>query len=232
MPLVGRFCDGRIMPIPTVSPARLRLAAIAAVGPLLGACEEYQPAEPIGKTVPVALMLAAVMIGAHVALVRVSTQRLRRPHDGASAGDFDHRNAPPLRYPRATYAATVAPVLVPGLGLALVTCAVVGIGYREPSYSLFGWDEMVVITLTLAAFSAAATMIAAVVASSLVSRAPVRRTIARVVLIVAVVGGLPAGGAGLVLAPAVVLAFQTAPVVDAPAGIVFSTRVPTGPPSP
>jgi hypothetical protein len=115
-----------------------------------------------------------------------------------------------LRWPGLTAALAVAPVAVVALIGWPVTCWYVATGYREPTYDVFSWEGLLVISGILGAIIAIFGILSTLVGQGLLSgrRRPV--IAARVVLGIAAIGSLPIGGFGVVWLPALVLSFAAA----------------------
>lgn len=115
---------------------RSKVLLLAAMMPLLAGCESLQEAEPVAKTVPVATMLVAVPTMAFLAgVLRAVTAAPVR--DRSTGWLLPHRG---VRVVRAVAAVSG------GTPLAVVAAwAFVGVGfaYREPTYSMFSWEDAV-----------------------------------------------------------------------------------------
>lgn len=163
---------------------------------LLGACTQHDP-EPLGKTVPVAAMLAAVAIIGCAHAVRWGRRRWRRHADAqASAARFPRTAATLLWVPLAPVAAIVV--------LALTEVA---IGYRNGKYDALSWDDTLLLsTIAIGILLLLAHLVAAL-ASRLASPQPAvhARTLIGIGVVVLATGSL--SGVGLVWLPALLTAF-------------------------
>ncbi len=186
------------MPIP-----KLRLVALALLAALLAGCETEQEAVPLALSVPVALILLIALpvcwIGGHL-LVRELGRRVGRRHLAPSP---ELR----LRWSGLTAALAVAPVAAVAVFGWPVTCWYVATSYREPTYELFAWEGIVVISAIMGALIGILGIVSTLVGQGLVSGR--RRTViaARIVLGLVTIGLLLVGWIGLIWLPALLLSF-------------------------
>lgn len=173
-----------------------RLAPTAlAVALLTSGCGEMQPAEPLGKTVPVALVLFVASSAAVGALVRRTLRAIRA----------DRRQSD-LRWPLATAVALVAPVAVGGMLIVGLFSVSVAVGFREATVSIFTWRDLVVGTAIAGGITLTLTALACAIASGLASSGPTRMLAVGVLAALVVLGIVGAAGYGLVWLPALLLA--------------------------
>lgn len=173
-----------------------RLATTAlAVALLTSGCGEMQPAEPLAKTVPVALVLFTTTALAVGALVRRTLQ-----------GVDPSRRHSALRWPRATAVALLAPVSLGGLVIVVLLSGGVAVGFREAAVSLFTWGDAVVATATAAGVTLLLTALGCAIARGLASTGASRAASLAVLAVVVAFGAVATAGFGLVWLPALLLA--------------------------
>ena len=170
---------------------RTRLPVALLVLLACSACEEQQEAQPLSKTVPLALVLAAVGFGAIGGLTVWAWRR-------AAGGS-------PLQYPRLTAALVLAPTALVGSALVAVLVANLAVGYRRARLDMFSWDDWLGITLVVGGIALFAHLVFALIAVAVTSEADSSRFVGRVALFLAA-GGLALCGAGLLWFPAAVFA--------------------------
>lgn len=138
-------------------------------------------------------------IGGHL-LVRELGRRVGRRHLAPSP---ELR----LRWSGLTAALAVAPVAAVAVFGWPVTCWYVATSYREPTYELFAWEGIVVISAIMGALIGILGIVSTLVGQGLVSGR--RRTViaARIVLGLVTIGLLLVGWIGLIWLPALLLSF-------------------------
>lgn len=162
---------------------------------LLGACTQHEP-EPLGKTVPVAAMLAAVAIVGCAHAVRWGRRRWHRHAAGQASA---------ARFPRTAAALLWAP-LAPVAAIVVLALTEVAIGYRNGKYDALSWnDTLLLSTIAIGILLLLAHLMAAL-ASRLASpqRAIHTRTVIGIGVVVLATGSL--SGVGLVWLPALLTA--------------------------
>ncbi len=195
MPLGADPSDGVAMPATSIATTR-RAAAGALLLLAVSGCEE-QEAEPLSSSVPTGAMLLVVTAAALFWLVRRQVRSFDRPATGPLA---------PLRFPRATAALLVGPVLAAGALLTTMLSHEVALGYRYATSSPFSYDDVVVLTAIVAGIATGLVAAAGGLASWARSRERSQRFTARTIVGVVVVG-LGMVGDGLVWLPALVVMF-------------------------
>lgn len=179
------------------STATARRAAASALLLLAASGCEEQEAEPLSNSVPTGIALLAVAAAALWWLVRRQIRSFDRPATGPLA---------PLRFPRATAALLVGPVLAAGALLMAMLTHEVALGYRYATSSPFSYDDVVVLTAIVGAVATGLVAVAGGLASWARSRERSQRCTARVI-VGAIVLGLGMFGVGLVWLPALVVMF-------------------------
>lgn len=144
-----------------------RRAALALVGlTVLPACGEVQPAEPLAKTVPVALaMVALVVVGAATAHRQLWARFRRGPVT---------QPVVPLRFPRLVVVLALAPAAACG-AILLFLAGVVALGYRQAHTNVLTWADTVAIATIVGAVTFALAAVGSAVAAAAVSEDRVRR---------------------------------------------------------
>jgi hypothetical protein len=182
---------------------KLRLVALVLFTAVVAGCDSEQEAVPLSLSVPVALILLGALpacwIGGHL-LVRGLGRRVSRRHLATST---ELR----LRWPGLTAALAVAPVAAVAVFGWPVTCWYVATSYREPTYELFSWEGIVVISAIMGALIAILGIVSSLVGQGLVSGRRRAVIAARVVLGLVTIGLLLVGWIGVAWLPALVLSF-------------------------
>lgn len=187
------------MPATPTTACTVTTRRAAACGLLLVAVSgcEVQEAEPLSSSVPTGALLVVATAAALCWLVRRQVRSFGHSATGPLA---------PLRFPRATAALLVGPVLAPGVLVTTMLSHEVAVGYRYETTSPFSYDDVVVLTAIVAGIAVGLVAVAGALASWARSRERSQRFTARAI-VGAVVLGLGMVGVGLAWLPALVVMF-------------------------
>ena len=183
----------------------LRTAGLVVVVASTAGCESEQQAVPLAQSLPVALFmfvaLPALWIGAQMLIRHVGRALARRLFAPAPVRR--------LRWPRLTAAFAAAPVVIPVAVFWAAGCVYIAVGFEQPTYDLFAWDEWVVILAVLGAIGLVLGLVSTLVASALWSGRRRGVLAARWILGLVALATSPVY-VGLLWLPALVLSFITA----------------------